>query len=179
VKRSNQANWFPLDELNSPRILPAARLPVSPRASQPVTFGLLARLIGMDANGKPARRWLSAAVVAHLVVSIVHGLAHDGAHVPLSRAANLFVLIVVLAGPLVGLALIWPLPRIGSWFIAITMAGALIFGLVNHFVVASPDHVAHVVLRWRPLFATTAVLLAVTEALASGLAVRFAREGGH
>ena len=56
------------------------------------------------------------------------------------------------------------------------MAGSLVFGLVNHFVLASPDHVAHVSPEWRPLFATTAVLLAVTEAIGSGLAIRVVRE---
>jgi hypothetical protein len=120
--------------------------------------------------------WLAAAVLAHLVVSIVHGAAHTRAHVPLSHAAALFVYIVILAGPLIGLALTWPAERIGSWLIAVTMAGALVFGFVNHFVFASPDHVAHVDRQWRPLFATTAVLLVVTEALGFGLAIRFARE---
>jgi Na+/proline symporter len=52
----------------------------------------------------------------------------------------------------------------------------LVFGFVNHFVFSSPDHVAHVARPWRPLFATTAVLLALTEALGSGLAIRLARE---
>jgi len=115
--------------------------------------------------GRNTRPWLTAAVLAHLAVSIVHGTAHANAHVPLSTAANLFVFIVILAGPVVGLALTWRAERIGSWTIAITMAASLVFGLVNHFVLASPDHVAHVALQWRPLFTTTAVLLAITEAL--------------
>jgi hypothetical protein len=51
-----------------------------------------------------------------------------------------------------------------------------LFGLVNHFVVASPDHVAHVDRQWRDLFTTTAVLLTVSEALGTVLAIRFVRE---
>jgi hypothetical protein len=132
--------------------------------------------MGMNRNLNPARRWLIAAVLSHLVISIVHGMAHTGAQVPLSRAANLFVFIVILAGPLAGLALTWPAERIGSWLIGITMAGSLVFGLVNHFVFDSPDHVAHVDRQWRTLFTTTAVLLALTEALGTGLAIRLARE---
>ena len=111
----------------------------------------------------------------HLVVSIVHGAAHSEAHVPLSRAANSFVFGVIVAGPLVGLALAWPAERIGSWVIAITMASALVFGCVNHFVLAGPDHVSQVAERWRPIFTTTAVLLAAIEGLASALAIRLAR----
>ena len=130
----------------------------------------------MTKNGNSTWRWMTAAVLAHLAVSIVHGAAHDGAHVPLSPAANLFVFIVILAGPLVGLGLTWWAERIGSWIVASTMAGSLVFGLVNHFVLDSADHVAHVAPDWRSLFTTTAVLLVVTEGLGSVLAVRVARE---
>ena len=77
---------------------------------------------------------------------------------------------------MVGLGLTWPAERIGSWVIATTMAGSLVFGLVNHFVFDSPDHVAQVAAEWRTLFTTTAILLAVTEGLGSGLAIRVARE---
>lgn len=119
---------------------------------------------------------MTAAVLAHLFVSIAHGAAHGGAHVPLSPAASLFVYVVILAGPLVGLALTWSAERIGSWLVAVTMAGALVFGAVNHFVRVSPDHVAHVDPQWRSLFTTTAILLAVTEGLALGLAIRVALE---
>lgn len=147
----------------------------APRVHDLSRFAVLARLLGMNRSGHPAWIWLTAAVLAHLVVSIVHGAAHAQAEVPLSRAANLFVYIVILAGPLVGLGLTWPAERIG-WLIAVTMAGSLVFGVVNHFVFASPDHVAHVDPQWRPLFATTAVLLVVTEVLGLGLAVRFLRE---
>jgi len=121
-------------------------------------------------------RWLIAAVLAHLVVSMVHGAAHAGAQIPLSRAANLFVYIVILAGPLAGLALTWPARRMGAWTVAVTLAGSLVFGIVNHFVIASPDHVSHVDPKWKPLFASTAILLAVTEVLGSGLAIRLARQ---
>jgi hypothetical protein len=142
----------------------------------------------MSGNPSSAWKWLTAVIVAHLIVSVVHGAAHAQAQVPLSRAANLFVYIVILAGPLIGLALTLPslttrpvsgstTGQIGGWLIAVTMAGSLVFGLVNHFVLSSPDHVAHVDPQWRVLFATTAVLLAVTELVGSGLALRLVREG--
>ena len=119
-------------------------------------------------------RWLVAVVLAHLVVSFVHGWAHAGAQVPLSTAANLFVYIVILAGPLVGLALLRPAERLGVWVIAVTMSASLVFGLINHFIVDSPDHIAHVAPQWRPLFATTAVCLAALEAVGAMLAIRVA-----
>ena len=109
-------------------------------------------------------------VLLHLVVSIVHGDAHSKAHVALSSAGTVFVVVVIIAGPLIGLGLAWPAPRAGASVIALTMAGSLIFGLVNHFVLASPDHISQVDPQWRPLFTTTAIMLAVTEALGAGLA---------
>jgi hypothetical protein len=137
----------------------------------------LARLLDLSSTRHSAWRWLTAAVLVHLVVSIVHGSAHSEAHVPLSRPANLFVFGVIVAGPLVGLALASAAERIGSWVIAITMASALVFGCANHFVLAGPDHVSQVAERWRPIFTTTAVSLAAIEGLASALAIRIASGG--
>jgi diadenosine tetraphosphatase ApaH/serine/threonine PP2A family protein phosphatase len=119
-------------------------------------------------------RWLAATVLAHLAVVLVHGIAHAEARVVLSTAAGTFVYAVILAGPIAGLALLRKAWRAGCWVIAGTMAGALVFGVANHFCLAGPDHVSHVTPQWRPLFAATAVLLALTEAAAAGLAVRAA-----
>ena len=129
----------------------------------------------MSRNGVFTWRWLAAVVVGHLLIAVAHGAAHDGAQVPLSPAANLFVYIVILAGPIAGLALAWRAERPGHWVIAATMAGSLVFGFVNHFVLASPDHVSHVDPQWQPLFASTAVLLAATEAIGCGLAIHLVR----
>jgi hypothetical protein len=54
--------------------------------------------------------------------------------------------------------------------VGLSLTAALLFGVVNHFVLDSPDHVAHIVAQWKVLFGTTAVLLALTEALGAGLA---------
>jgi Na+/proline symporter len=86
------------------------------------------------------------------------------------------VFTIILAGPLIGLALMWPAERAGSWLIALTMGAAFVFGVINHFVLSSPDHVAHVDPQFRLLFTTTAVLIAVTEALSFGLAVQLLRQ---
>ncbi len=106
----------------------------------------------------------------------MHGRAHAGARVPLSPAATVFVYAIVLAGPPAGLVLARAARRAGSFVVAFTMAGSLVFGLVNHFAIAGPDHVAHVDPGWRVLFSTTAVLLALLEAAGTGLAIRLATE---
>jgi hypothetical protein len=107
---------------------------------------------------------LSAVVLVHLALNIAHGQAHTGAHVPLPIVGALFVYIVILAAPLVGLGLWRWSPRFGGWTVAASMCGALVFGLVNHFIIEGPDHVAHVAAAWRQLFGVTAVLLLVCEA---------------
>jgi hypothetical protein len=108
---------------------------------------------------------LAAVVLFHLAINIAHGRAHAGAEVPLPLAGTLFVFIVVLAGPLVGLAVSRWWPRAGGWIVAASMGGALVFGLINHFVIAGSDHVMHVATEWRMLFGVTAALLVVSEAI--------------
>jgi hypothetical protein len=114
-------------------------------------------------------------VWVHFVVAVVHGLAHRGAEVPLAPAAMAFVVVVILAGPLAGLLVMRWRAAAGASIVAATMAGALVFGLVNHFVVPGADHVAHVAGSWRVLFATTAALLAATEAAGAALGAVTAR----
>jgi hypothetical protein len=111
----------------------------------------------------PSQRLLAAVVVGHLIVSIVHGAAHSEARIPTTLVANLFIWIVILAGPLAGLWMSLSRPVAGGWIVAATMAGSLVFGVVNHFVIVSPDHVSHVAPEWRTLFAVTAALLVVSE----------------
>jgi hypothetical protein len=137
---------------------------------------MVVRLLGMKRIEDGPWAWLGGVVIAHLAISVLHGAAHAQAHIPMSRSANAFVFVVILAGPLIGLALTLRSRRIGAWLIVVTMAASLIFGFVNHFVLPSADHVAHVDPRWQPLFAATAVLLAITEALGSALAIRVVRE---
>src|SRR3954469_12376610 len=117
------------------------------------------------------RTTLAAIVIFHLIVSVFHGAAHSGAQVFLPLAGNLFVYIVILAGPLGGLALSPWRPHLGAALVGVTLAGSFVFGVVNHFVIPGADHVTHVAREWRSLFATTAVLLAVVEA--AGAATRF------
>ena len=113
-------------------------------------------------------------VLSHLAVTLVHGWAHAAAAVPTTPAAQVFIVVVILAGPLVGLLLTQSRPRAGGWLVAATMGGALVFGLVNHFIISSPDHVNHVAEPWRLLFATTAGLLVITEAAGTVAGVWYA-----
>ena len=115
-------------------------------------------------------------VLLHLAVAVVHGRAHEGAVVPVSTASNIFIFTVIVAAPLVGAAVLWFFSvEGGAWLLAISLAASFVFGVVNHFVLDSPDHVAHIAAQWKLVFGATAVLLALTEALGSGLAFWRAR----
>src|SRR6185369_14137655 len=107
----------------------------------------------------------AVAVLAHLVVSIVHGRAHEGLRVGLSNWQNIYVLTVILIAPLIAMLLTWTrLARSGLILLMISMAGSLIFGVAYHYVVISPDHVSHIPPGdAQGLFRTTALLLVLTE----------------
>src|SRR4026209_1326215 len=119
-------------------------------------------------------------VVAHLAVSLVHGAAHSGAAVPLSALQNVFVWVVILAGPLAALWMIRTGGPVGPARLARPMGGSLVFGIVNHFVIESADHVAHITSdAWRLPFQVTAVALALLEAAGTaGGTRRAARKRG-
>jgi hypothetical protein len=113
---------------------------------------------------------LAAIVLLHLGIVLAHGRAHEGAGVTLSAAGNAFVWVVIVAGPVLGL--LWSLltgSRAAIWMMALTMTGALGFGLINHFMIESNDHVMQVTGPWRAWFGVSAALLAVTEALGAGI----------
>jgi len=107
----------------------------------------------------------TVSVVVHLVVSMVHGRAHEHLAVGLSNWQNIYVLTVIVVAPLIAMLLIWTrLARFGLVLLVISMAGSLIFGVAYHYVVISPDHVSHLPPGdAQGLFRTTALLLVLTE----------------
>jgi len=123
----------------------------------------------------------AVAVLAHLVVSIVHGRAHESLTVGLSSWQNLYVLTVIVIVPLIAMVLIWTrLARPGLLLLVISMAGSLIFGVAYHYVVISPDHVSHIPLGdAQGLFRTTALLLVLAELFGVAVGLWGVRETSH
>lgn len=130
-------------------------------------------------TGKHIRAWLTIVVLAHLVVNLLHGQAHRRLGVGLSNWQQAYVIAVILLAPLVALVLCFTrFARAGLWLLLASMLGSLIFGACYHYVVISPDHVAHLPAgEARGLFRITALLLLITEALGvvvSAIALRTA-----
>jgi hypothetical protein len=123
-----------------------------------------------------AAKYATAIVVAiHLLINVVHGVAHRELHVGLSPSGSIFVIAVVLILPLVAMALVWTTKkRIGLILLSLSMFGSLLFGFYHHFLVASPDHVRlQPASAWGIAFVLTAYGLLITEAIGAYVGIHF------
>jgi hypothetical protein len=122
-------------------------------------------------------KYVTAVVVAHLLVNIAHGLAHRELQVGLDPPASMFVIVVVLVCPLLALALVWSAKkRLGLILLSLSMFGSLVFGFYHHFLVASPDHIhSQPSGGWGATFVLSAYLLLITEAIGTYVGVHFLR----
>jgi Na+/proline symporter len=74
---------------------------------------------------------------------------------------------VIFLGPVVATALLWTrLEKAGAALMAVTMAGAFVFGAINHFVLPGSDNVLEMQLgQWaESLFVVSAIGLGLIEA---------------
>ena len=118
-------------------------------------------------------RYGTAIVIFHLIAHGLHGLAHTEIPVLLSLIQSLFVGVVILLTPIIASVLLWTrFDRIGSWLLLSSMAGAILFGIYNHLIVISPDHVSHVSFAgWGLLFQATAFFTLIVDALGCWIGV--------
>jgi hypothetical protein len=109
-------------------------------------------------------RWGVTIVALHIVVSLVHGFAHNSLHVDMKLWENIYILTVITALPLVAGFLLWRRRRRGFFVLVFSMTGSLIFGGYYHFIAAGADNVRSLGSHtWTLPFQVTAVLLALTE----------------
>jgi hypothetical protein len=113
----------------------------------------------------------TAIVVLHAIANGLHGLAHVEIPVALSLLQSLFIGIVIFLIPIIAAVLLWTqFYRIGSWLLLSSLAGSLLFGIYNHFIVISPDHVSQVSFAdWGLLFQITAILIVIVDGLGAGI----------
>jgi membrane-associated HD superfamily phosphohydrolase len=122
-------------------------------------------------NSNSIRLWVTIAVLAHFIVVVFHGQAHTRLGVALSTWQQVYVLTIIVIAPLVALALLFTrYTEAALWLLLASMLGSMIFGILYHFIIISPDHVAHLPAgAARGSFRVSAQLLTVTEAI--GVAV--------
>ena len=97
-----------------------------------------------------------------------------GAHVGTTPLQNAFIVLVIEIGPVAGLVLVLLGKPSGGWLVAAAMLGALVFGIVNHFVLPGADRVDYVTGPWRVPFAASAAVLAFIEAAGAIAGTRYA-----
>lgn len=105
-----------------------------------------------------------ALVLVHLVISTLHGSAHQAATVMLTTFGYVYVVIVITLTPLVAAVLLFTRKRkMGALLLALSMFGSLIFGFWYHFLSQTNDNVTQVHGPWHSTFLWTAIALAIIE----------------
>ncbi|HZN09678.1 MAG TPA: hypothetical protein VFB65_22985 [Pyrinomonadaceae bacterium] len=132
---------------------------------------------GVTSKAKSIRVWIAIPVLAHLIVVVLHGQAHTILGVGLSKWQQTYVLVVIVLAPLVALVLSFTrYAGAGVWLLLASMLGSLVFGACYHYLIISPDHVAHLPPGdARGLFRTTALLLLIAEAFGVAVAAMVLR----
>jgi len=114
-----------------------------------------------------------ALVFAHLGAVLVHTVAHLALQILPAASDTVFILAVILIGPVATLPILRFSPTLASALLAVVMVGALAYGFQGHFLLAGPDHVAIVGSDpWTLAFVATAVVIGVLELASIAVAVR-------
>jgi hypothetical protein len=121
-------------------------------------------------------RYLIAAVLAHLVVVLIHTVSHLVLQILPQPPDAAFILFVILIGPVAALPILRFNRTLAGALLAVLMASAFVYGFQSHFLAEGPDHVALVAGNpWTDVFAVTAAILGALELLTAllGIAVVF------
>lgn len=103
-------------------------------------------------------------ILIHLIVSTLHGWAHQAAMVTLTTFGYVYVGGVITFGPLFAAAFLFTRKkRLGALLLALAMLGSFIFGFWYHFLSQTNDNVSQVHGPWHSTFLWTAIALAVIE----------------
>jgi len=109
-------------------------------------------------------RYLIGLVLANLVVNLVHATAHFGLQILPTGLDLVFIVGVILVGPIVALVILRFNPPLAAGLLAVFMGASFVYGIVSHFLVPGPDNVTLIGSQtWTVLFVATAFLLGVLE----------------
>ena len=114
-----------------------------------------------------------ALILIHLVVSILHGWAHQGAMVTLTTFGNVYVGVVITLMPVVAAVFLFTRKqKIGSLLLGLSMFGSFVFGFWYHFLSQTNDNVTQVHGSWHSTFLWTAIALAAIELAGTSVGLR-------
>ena len=116
-------------------------------------------------------------VLIHHIIAFIHGGVHTELAILMALWQTLFINIVIVLIPLVGAVFLWTRHRkLGLYGGIVGMVGALLFGIVHHYMLVSPDHISHLpaaAAHIHAKFEWTAGTIAMLEGVAAVLAAFF------
>jgi hypothetical protein len=114
-------------------------------------------------------RWSEPIVplfLAQAGANAYHGWSHAHSSVPTTPAQQVFIVIVIVALPIVATGLVlFGKRRVGYALFSAAMLAGFLFGAVSHFVLDTPDFYANVHGPRAIHFSISAVLLAIAQFL--------------
>lgn len=126
---------------------------------------------------RPAKLAVSALAAGHLLVTLWHSGAHGELGIGLPPWKLAYAYAVIVIAPPLAAALVWTRwSGTGLWIFTLAMVGSLLFATYHHYVLVSPDNVAHLPegsAEARARFTDSAALSALLE-LGSALYGSFA-----
>jgi hypothetical protein len=103
-------------------------------------------------------------IILHALVFTPHSIAHTNLYIAMNTWQNIYIFLVILVGPIVSAILLWQRNAVAFIVLAVSMAGAFVFGFYYHFLGISSDNVFTLPAGpWTMTFQLTAWLLALTE----------------
>jgi amino acid permease len=131
----------------------------------------------------PIVRYAILVVLAHIVMNVIHGTAHQQLGVSISDFQSAYVFLVTLVAPIVAVIMLLFLNKTkillgGAWLLLVSMLASLLFGIVYHIVIPSPDNIFTVMQNpslYSIVFTSTAILLLIIEGIGTWVGVRASR----
>ena len=87
---------------------------------------------------------IAALAAMHLAVTLWHSGAHSELAIGLPPLKLFYAYAVIVIAPPVGAALLYTrFARPGLWLFTAAMLGSLLFATYHHYILVSPDNIAH------------------------------------
>lgn len=87
---------------------------------------------------------VAALAAVHLLVTLWHSGAHTELAIGLPPLKLAYAYAVIVIAPPVGAALLYSrFARLGLWLFFLSMLGSLLFATYHHYILVSPDNIAH------------------------------------
>ena len=87
---------------------------------------------------------MAALAAVHLAVTLWHSGAHSELAIGLPPLKLAYAYAVIVIAPPVAAVLLWTrLATAGLWVFTLAMLGSLLFATYHHYILISPDNIAH------------------------------------